>query len=94
MKERIDLVIFRENNKEKRVIRDCAFMNCLYCKEEIFLLTDKVTFCRTPKCKYLHKFVYKLRENPKKIEGFDRVLVTEVEDYKKTTLWEAFENEI
>lgn len=90
--KKVNLTIFRENNREKTILKDCAFMNCPYCNSQLFLQTDKITSCRTPKCKFLHKVVYKLRLNLKTKEGFDKVLVAEVEDYKKTTLWEAFKD--
>jgi len=93
MRKKIDLIMFRENNKEKTLVRDCAFMNCPHCGEELLLQTDKVTFCRKDKCKYLNRVVYKLRKNTKTPEGFDKVLAVEVEDFKKTTIWEAFKNE-
>lgn len=87
-KEHITLTIFKNNDKEESIVRHCAFMKCPYCANDIFLMTDKITFCKS-KCKKWNKWVYKLRENNQTPEGFDKVLSAEVQNFKEKTLMEA-----
>jgi len=90
MSKEIRLTIFKDE-KSKEIVRNIAFMKCPYCKEQILLDTDKVTFCKW-KCRMKHKVAYKLQRNSKVPEGFDKVLYSRVKNYHKKTLMEEFEN--
>ena len=87
---KINLIVFKDN-KTKEIVRGMAFMNCPFCKKEILLDVDKISFCEW-KCRKENKFAYKLNRNSKCLEGFDKTLYAKVKDFNKKTLMEEFEN--
>ncbi len=87
---RILLTVFKDN-KTKEIMRDLAFMKCPYCKKEILLDTDKVSFCKY-ECRKENKIAYKLNKNNYCPEGFDKVLYAKVKTFSKKILMEEFKN--
>lgn len=87
---KILLTVFKDN-KTKEILRDCAFMKCPYCKKEILLDIDRVTFCEWD-CRKENKVAYKLKKNNYCPEGFDKVLYAKVKTFSKKMLMEEFKN--
>ena len=50
--KKINLIVFKDN-KTKEFVRNMAFMNCPFCKKEILLDTDRITFCEW-KCQTIY----------------------------------------
>ena len=99
--KKINLIVFKDN-KTKEIMRGMAFMHCPFCKKEILLDVDKVSFCEWQcrnkvsfcewQCRKENKFAYKLNRYSECKEGFDKVLYAKVDNFNKKTLMEEFEN--
>ena len=67
-------------------------MRCPYCKKEILLNVDRVSFCDY-NCRKENKVAYKLHQNNTCPEGFDRVSYIKTDTFNRKTLMEEFEND-
>ena len=87
--KKIDLIVFKDKNKE--ILRGLAFMTCPYCKKDILLQINKISFCEH-KCRQLHGVAYKLNPDENSEEGFKGVSYTRTKSFNRKKLMEEFKN--
>lgn len=86
MTEMIDLVIFK--NPDGSPVEGVAFMKCEFCKNDILLTTDKLTYCKAVRDKnHFSKHVFRLKEDNSEL-GFSKVEYFQVSMVNTRTLKE------